>query len=90
MIVLTKLNGVPFAVNADLIERVNADPDTTLTLVDGVRYVVRESLPEVILRVTEYRATILDLAYRGRSTAPTSPAAATTPTDTSLVPAGRS
>jgi flagellar protein FlbD len=73
MILVTKLNGAPFAVNADLIERITADPDTTLTLVDGVRYIVRESVSDVVQRVTEYRAAILDLAMRARSGAISSP-----------------
>lgn len=74
MIVVTKLNGTSFAVNADLIERITADPDTTLTLVDGVRYVVRESIDDVIGRVVDYRATILETAYRARSVSGTAPA----------------
>lgn len=67
MIMVTKLNDASFAVNADLIERVSADPDTTLTMVDGVRYVVRESLTEVIDRVTSYRAEVLSRAFQGSS-----------------------
>lgn len=63
MILVTRLNDAPFAVNADLIERVTADPDTTLTMVDGVRYVVRESVAEVVERVTDYRAETLSRAY---------------------------
>lgn len=64
MITVTRLNHVPFAVNPDLIERINADPDTTLTMVDGVRYVVTESMTEVIDRVAGYRADVLARAYR--------------------------
>ncbi len=89
MIVLTKLNGAPFAVNSDLIERVNADPDTTLTMVNGVRYVVRESLAEVVQLLTEYRATILDLAYRARSATPPESTSRSIST-TTPVPVGRS
>ena len=69
MITVTRLNHVPFAVNPDLIERINADPDTTLTMVDGVRYVVTETMAEVIDRVAAWRADVLDRAYRlGRPT----------------------
>ena len=35
MIIVTRLNGPPFALNPDLIERADATPDTVLTLVDG-------------------------------------------------------
>ncbi|WP_433861936.1 flagellar FlbD family protein [Streptomyces sp. L7] len=64
MITVTRLNHVPFAVNPDLIERINADPDTTLTMVDGVRYVVTETMAEVIDRIAGYRAEVLERAYR--------------------------
>ena len=37
MILLTRLNGPPFALNADLIERAEATPDTVITLVDGTK-----------------------------------------------------
>ena len=56
MITLSRLNGASFAVNCDLIERIDASPDTVLTLVDGTRYVVAESLDEVIDRVRAFRA----------------------------------
>jgi flagellar protein FlbD len=46
MIILTRLHGPNAAVNCDLIERVKATPDTVLTLVDGSRYVVRETVSE--------------------------------------------
>jgi flagellar protein FlbD len=45
MIIVTRLHGASVAVNCDLIERVEATPDTVLTLVDGSRYGVRESVP---------------------------------------------
>jgi flagellar protein FlbD len=64
MITVTRLNHVPFAVNPDLIERINADPDTTLTMVDGVRYVVTETIEEVIDRISGFRAEVLARAYR--------------------------
>jgi flagellar protein FlbD len=44
MIIVTRLHGPSLAVNCDLIERVEATPETVLTLVDGSRYVVREAL----------------------------------------------
>ena len=47
MITLTRLSGSVFALNSDLIERVDATPDTVVTLVDGKKYVVTESLDEV-------------------------------------------
>lgn len=74
MILVTRLNDAPLAVNADLIERVTADPDTTLTMVDGVRYVVRESLSEIVERVTDYHAETLSRAYHSVRGATATPA----------------
>jgi len=62
MIIVTRLNGSGFAVNPDLIERITADPDSTLTMVDGVRYVVRESIEKVIDLIVDYRARVLAAA----------------------------
>lgn len=67
MIVVTRLNRSRFAVNPDLIERVQASPDTTIIMVDGARFVVRESLDELIQQITEFRAGVLArAAHLGR------------------------
>ena len=62
MIIVTRLNGPPMALNCDLIERVEATPDTVLTLVDGTKYVVSEDVEVVIDRVREFRASVIALA----------------------------
>ena len=62
MIIVTRLNGPPFALNPDLIERADATPDTVLTLVDGTKYLIAESVEEVIEAVREYRASVIALA----------------------------
>jgi len=62
MILVTRLNGSAFALNADLIERVETTPDTVVSLVDGRRYVVSESAQEIIDRVVAFRASILVVA----------------------------
>ncbi len=63
MIVVSRLNGEQFGVNAEHIERVEEMPDTVLTLLDGKKYIVRESLSEVLDLVMEYRAKILRISY---------------------------
>ncbi|OAN40216.1 flagellar FlbD family protein [Microbacterium sp. H83] len=62
MITVTRLDQTRFAVNPDLIERVQASPDTTLHMIDGHVYVVAESLDAVIELVVAYRARVLDAA----------------------------
>ena len=62
MIMLSRLNGLPFALNPDVIERAEATPDTVLTLCDGSKLVIGESVEELVVRVRDYRASILALA----------------------------
>ena len=54
MIRVTRFNGKPLVVNAELIRTVEENPDTTITLVNGDRILVKESMDEVIERVIEY------------------------------------
>ena len=63
MIRVTRLNGERFALNPDLVERVEGHPDTVVFLVDGTRYIVSESVEEVLVEIREYRASILATAY---------------------------
>jgi len=62
MITLTRLTGAPFALNPDLVERVDCTPDTVITLVDGTKYLVSETLQEVSDTILGYRASIIALA----------------------------
>jgi len=60
MIKVTRLRAtVPeLVINAELIETVEANPDTVITLTTGNRIIVQESVDEVIRRVVEYRRAI--------------------------------
>ncbi|MDT5033448.1 MAG: flagellar protein FlbD [Actinoplanes sp.] len=64
MILVTRLNGVVFALNPDLIERADCTPDTVVTLVDGTKYIIAESVPEFIDSVRHYRASLIAQASR--------------------------
>ena len=55
LIELTKLNNKKFVINSELIESVEAMPDTTISLTTGNKYVVRESVSEVIHKVIEFK-----------------------------------
>ena len=59
MITLTRLSGSGFVLNADPIERIDATPDSVVTLVDGKKYVVAESLTEIIDEIRIYRAEVI-------------------------------
>ncbi|BAU27676.1 flagellar protein FlbD [Aneurinibacillus soli] len=54
MIRLTRLNGKEYIVNGLLIESVEATPDTMITLVNGKKFVIRESIPEVLSALTNF------------------------------------
>lgn len=62
MIMVTRHNGSVFALNPDLIERAEANPDTVISLVGGTKYVVVEDLHEIIAAVTAHRAEVLRIA----------------------------
>ena len=64
MIVVTRRNGTRFALNPDLVERIEQTPDTVITLIGGVKYVVEESFDELIDEVRAYRASVLIAAER--------------------------
>lgn len=69
MIELTRLNGHPLLVNADLIKHAESIPDTTLTLVTGDKLVVLESCAEVLMRTLQWRADLLRTAWPGSESA---------------------
>jgi flagellar protein FlbD len=59
MIQLTRINHVPLVVNADLIEHIEATPDTIISLTNGQKLVVLESIEDVVKRVIEFRRAVL-------------------------------
>lgn len=54
MIMLTRLNGQKFVVNAELIRTVEALPDTTIKLINGDTILVQEPMDTVVERAVEY------------------------------------
>ena len=55
MIKLTRLDGEPFVLNAELIRYVESKPDTFITLTSGDRIIVREDVDEVMDRTMQYQ-----------------------------------
>ena len=62
MIRVTRLDRQEIALNCDLIESIEARPDTTIRLVTGQSRVVRESVDEVLARIRTWRASVLECA----------------------------
>ncbi len=54
MITVTRLNGKPIVVNAEIIRSVEENPDTTITLINGDHIIVQESMAQVVDRSVEY------------------------------------
>ena len=58
MIKVTRLNGISYYINSELIETVETIPDTVISLVNGRKYVVQEKAEEIVERVIQYRQRI--------------------------------
>ncbi|MBR3121573.1 flagellar FlbD family protein [Oceanobacillus profundus] len=54
MITLKRLNDDEFVLNAVLIEQVQSLPDTTISLINGKKIVVKNKADDVIQKITEY------------------------------------
>jgi flagellar protein FlbD len=65
VIELTRLNGIPVVVNAELIKFIEATPDTLVSLTSGEKIMVREPVGLVRERVLEYRHQIADSSETG-------------------------
>lgn len=58
MIYLTRLNDSKIVINSDLIEFIESIPDTIITLTTGQKLMVKESVDDVVSKVTEYKRSI--------------------------------
>ncbi len=58
MIEVTRINGVKFSLNPELIEVVETTPDTVITLTTGKKLIVKESRQEVKNLVLSYKREI--------------------------------
>ena len=59
MIKVTRLNGVRFTINAELIETLDASKDhTVVSLATNNRYLVKETVDEITTKVMEYRKQV--------------------------------
>lgn len=58
MIKLHRLNGAEVVINAELIESIDAVPDTVINLYTNNRFVVKEPIDQVYTLILEYKRTI--------------------------------
>lgn len=55
MIKLTGLNNREFFLNCDLIEKIEATPDTVISITTDKKFVVRESPEVIIQRIIDFK-----------------------------------
>ncbi|WP_121609255.1 flagellar FlbD family protein [Mesobacillus foraminis] len=58
MINVTRLNGKSFMINALFIETIESFPDTTITLTNGKKFVVKETEFQVCQLIIEFYQTV--------------------------------
>lgn len=58
MIKLTRLNGTVYVLNCELIETVEATPDTVISTTNGKKYVCTENVDTVIDKIVEFKGRI--------------------------------
>ena len=61
MIEVTRINHVPLVLNSDLIEHIEATPDTVISLTNGQKLMVLEPPEELIRRVVAFRRRIFQV-----------------------------
>lgn len=69
MVHLSRLNGSPFVVNVEVVAYLESTPDTAVTLTNGDKFLVRETVDEIIAMAIEYRQRI----FKGPITLPPEP-----------------
>ncbi len=55
MILLRRLNGTEFWLNAELIEQIDSAPDTVITLTTGNNILVLDKADAVVEKIVEYQ-----------------------------------
>lgn len=58
MILLTRLNGSKLYINAEKVMTVEGTPDTIITLVDNVKYLVKEAPDAVVAKIFGYQQRV--------------------------------
>ncbi len=61
MIILTKMNRDKFLVNHNQIECIECIPEAKIVMMNHDYYIVRETAEEIIQKIAEYNAKIMDI-----------------------------
>lgn len=60
LIMLTKLNGSPIAVNSSQIEYIDLIPESKITMMNGKYHIVQETQEEIIEKIVQFNQTIFN------------------------------
>jgi flagellar protein FlbD len=58
MIKVTRLDGLEYLINPDQIECIEINPDTTLVMLSGKHYIVREEAADIVAKIEAWRRRI--------------------------------
>lgn len=70
MVLVHRLKGEAVFLNADMIESIEARPDTVVVLVDGRSFVLSDAPEEIVERIRQFRASVLVAADELRDGGP--------------------
>ncbi|NPV58340.1 MAG: flagellar FlbD family protein [Actinobacteria bacterium] len=86
MIEVTRFHDEPAIINAELIEMIEARPDTIITMTTGRKIIVTESVEELVQKVIEYRQAIRPIIRTNAPVLPMNCPAKACPLD--VIPSG--
>jgi len=58
MVKLMRISGSAIVINADMIETLEATPDTIITLSTGKKLILKDQIDEVIAKVVDYQKMV--------------------------------
>lgn len=61
MITITKINDKQIVINCELIEFIEQNPDTTITMTTGRKFIAKESIDEIIDEIVKFRNKIKNI-----------------------------
>ena len=67
MIPVTRLNGQEVFVNADLVLFLESSPETILTLQNGKKITVKDSIPQVIDKIVAFKSRCFPRVAEGKA-----------------------
>lgn len=63
MISVTKLNDKEIVINCELIELIESNPDTTITMTTGRKIIAKESVDDIVAKTIEFKRKIIQAEF---------------------------